>query len=284
MSKKIKNLILDLIIIALIAAIGYNGYNVYAEYADNMANTDIRDNIDSSIKLESDTNYFEEGAFDPSKFPTGNNSQNNNSNNNSNKYNPVNTESSKFVYADFKDLKSKNEETAAWVLVPNTGINYSVLQTDNNEYYLKHNFNKEYNRAGWIFGDYRSNFDILDRHTVLYGHNQLSSSMFGDLKKLKNTEGWFNTEENKYIYLATEKATYVFEIVSIHVAKGNYYIKHGLDDDKVYQEWLDYIAKENIIPELTPDLDINDHILTLSTCHSGDRLAIHAKLIKTKIL
>lgn len=72
---------------------------------------------------------------------------------------------------DFTSLKQANSDTIAWLEVPGTDINYPVVHTDNNSYYLTHNFNKEYNEAGWIFADESNKFDGTDRNIVIYGHN-----------------------------------------------------------------------------------------------------------------
>ena len=277
--KIIKNIIYWIVVIILLGLIGYFGYKTYSEYKDNNINTNIQTEIKENISIITDTNYHV-GNYDESKFPTGVLDK---IKEEGTAYNPPNVESSKFISADFSSLKQENLDTVAWLYVPGTEINYSVAQTIDNSYYLSHNFNKEYNRAGWIFGDYRSNFEKLNRNTVIYGHNQTTSSMFGDLKKLIKTEGWFNKEENRYIYLDTPNASYVFEVVSVYVTGDNKYIKHGLSDDKTYQEFIDYILKNNTIEGLSEDVDISDKILTLSTCHSGKRLTVQSKLIRTKM-
>jgi len=277
--KIIKNIIYWAVVLVLLSLIGYYGYQTYSEYKDNDINTEIQTEIKENISIITDNNYHV-GEYDESKFPTDVLDK---IKEEGLTYNPPNVESSTFISADFTSLKAENLDTVAWLYVPGTEINYSVVQTIDNSYYLSHNFNKESNRAGWIFGDYRSNFKTLNRNTVIYGHNQTTSSMFGDLKKLIKTEDWFKNEENRYIYLDTPDASYVFEVVSVYVTGDNKYIKHGLSDDKTYQEFINYILQNNTIDGLSNDVDISDKILTLSTCHSGKRLTVQSKLIRTKI-
>ena len=277
--KTIKNILYWLTILVLIGLIVHYGYKTYTEYKDNSINTEIQNEIKENINIITDYEYHV-GAYDESKFPTEIIDK---IKEDGITYNPPNVESSKFLSTNFTPLIEENSETVAWLYVTGTAINYPVVQTTDNSYYLSYNFNKEKNKAGWIFGDYRSDFKNLNRNTVIYGHNQTTSSMFGDLKKLIKTENWFNTEENKYIYLNTPKASYVFEIVSVYVTGDNKYIKHGLSNDKTYQEFIDYILENNTIEGLSTDVDIADKILTLSTCHSGKRLSVQAKLIRTKI-
>lgn len=55
---------------------------------------------------------------------------------------------------DFNKLINKNPDTIGWIKVLGTDINYPVVQTNNNDFYLTHSFDKSYNKAGWIFADY----------------------------------------------------------------------------------------------------------------------------------
>ena len=60
---------------------------------------------------------------------------------------------------EFDELKKQNKDTVAFIKVNNTRIHYVVVKGKDNDFYLNHNFNKEKNIAGWIFGDFRNNFD-----------------------------------------------------------------------------------------------------------------------------
>ncbi len=56
---------------------------------------------------------------------------------------------------DFDKLKEQNNEAIAWIKVNNTNIEYPVVKTKNNEFYLNHSFDKSENLGGWIFADYK---------------------------------------------------------------------------------------------------------------------------------
>lgn len=64
-----------------------------------------------------------------------------------------------FLSVGFDELNTKNSDTVAWLKVAGTKVNYPVVQTNNNDYYLTHAFDKTVNEAGWLFADYRSNLD-----------------------------------------------------------------------------------------------------------------------------
>ena len=91
---------------------------------------------------------------------------------------------------DFEKLKSVNSEVVAWLRVKNTQVEYPVVQTKNNSYYINRNLEKKYNVGGWIFADYKNKLDGKDKNIVIYGHNMKNNSMFGSLKNILNKE-WY---------------------------------------------------------------------------------------------
>lgn len=68
---------------------------------------------------------------------------------------------------NFEELKAVNKETIGWLKVKGTNIEYAVVKTKNNSYYLNHNFEKEYNIAGWILADYKNNFNGKDKNSAI---------------------------------------------------------------------------------------------------------------------
>ncbi len=84
---------------------------------------------------------------------------------------------------DFEGLRKINEDLVAWIQIPGIGVDYPVVQGEDNEYYLYHTFQKENNKAGSIFLDYRNHDDFTDRRVILYGHNMKDGSMFSNLKQ-----------------------------------------------------------------------------------------------------
>ena len=108
--------------------------------------------------------------------------------------------------------------------------------------------------------------------------------MFGSLKNLFSSI-WQKDKDNYVIYLATPKESMIFQIFSIYtIQKENYYMKTDFSSDDEKQEWL-YTMKERNEAEIDTDVDINDKILTLSTCKNnrGGRIVVQAKLIKRQI-
>ena len=86
---------------------------------------------------------------------------------------------------DFSSLQAINPEIIGWINGKGTRIDYPVLQTDNNDYYLRHMYNREYSLNGAIFMDCRCSKDFSDKNTVIYGHNMRNGAMLEDLEKYK---------------------------------------------------------------------------------------------------
>lgn len=84
---------------------------------------------------------------------------------------------------DFDKLYETNSDVRGWLKIDALELSYPILQSTNNQYYLKKNIDKEDSIAGSIYLDYR-NHDFLDKSTVIYGHNMKNDSMFGKLDEI----------------------------------------------------------------------------------------------------
>lgn len=188
-----------------------------------------------------------------------------------------------FMTVDFKKLLTQNSDTVGWIKVNNTKVNYSILQSDDNEYYLKHDFNKRYNAAGWVYADYRADFKYFGTNTILYGHNMLNNTMFGSLPDVLK-KSWHSNEENQYIKLSTPYSNTVWKIFSIYTIKPEvYYLMTYFKDDAEHQKFIETIHKRSIY-NFNMDVSHEDKILTLSTCSDDGtkRVVVHAKMIKVE--
>lgn len=188
------------------------------------------------------------------------------------------------INVDFTNLKNINNEVIAYLKVPGTDIDYSVVQHSDNDYYLKHSIDFSYSTAGWIFMDYRNNINNFDNNTIIYGHRMYDTSMFSTLKNVLNDE-WLNNEDNHIVYLATENESSLWQIFSIyHIPDTTDFIETSFDSDDDYQNFIDLINDRS---EYNFDScpTTNDKILTLSTCYTTNtqKLVLHAKKIKQSI-
>ena len=183
---------------------------------------------------------------------------------------------------DFDSLKEENSDTIAYLTVNSTNINYIVVKGNDNSYYLTHNFYKEYNVAGWIFADYKNNYDGKDKNLIIYGHNTLDGSMFGTLKNVLN-DNWYSNSDNLVIDLITENGLYQYKVFSVYtIEKEDYYIQTFFSSDDDYLEFLNVLINRSIT-NFNENIKDTKQILTLSTCtkNGAARVVLHAKLIES---
>ncbi len=240
---------------------------------DNSSNSDIQSDLSSLISIK---------EIDTSSI--NNNDEENVENNNSDANNQLNDiEDSNEVNdfnVDFDTLKSKNSEAVAWIKINNTNINYPIVQGADNSYYLTKNFNKEKNSAGWIFADYRNNFETLDKNTIIYGHNRRNGTMFSNLNYYL-TSKWYTNENNKYFNFITENQNFIAEIFSVYkVSANNVNLTNTFSSTEELKQNID-AWKTASIYDFKTDVTVEDNLLTLYTCDNNNayRIIIVSKLI-----
>ena len=183
------------------------------------------------------------------------------------------------INVNFNELSKKNSDTIAWINVNNTNINYPIVQTTNNSYYLNHSFTKEKNEAGWVFMDYRNNKNFENKNNIIYAHSRLNKTMFGSLSKVLK-ESWYKNKDNHIIRISTPTENSSWQIFSVYkIKEETYYITTEFNNNE-YGKFLTTIKNRSKY-NFNSTLSINDTILTLSTCYSNtERTVVHAKLIK----
>lgn len=100
---------------------------------------------------------------------------------------------------NFEELMRGNPDTIGWIRVPDTNIDYPIVQGEDNDFYLNHDFYGKENIAGAIYLDFESQGDFVGRNNVLYGHNMKNGSMFKDVNRYKD-EAFFKEHQFFSIY------------------------------------------------------------------------------------
>lgn len=168
-----------------------------------------------------------------------------------------------FPEIDFDALSEVNDQVVGWIYCEDTVINYPIAQAEDNDYYLRHLFNGEYNSTGCIFLDCRNSGDFTDRHSIIYGHHLRSGNMFASLMEYKDQTYY---EEHPQFLLMTPGQNYVVDVFAgyvANVADEAWTVDFGTEED--FTSWVEKsIEKSCIRSEITPAA--TDRILTLSTC------------------
>ncbi|MBQ9012945.1 MAG: class B sortase [Bacilli bacterium] len=179
---------------------------------------------------------------------------------------------------NFNNLKNINPDTVGWIKVDGTKINYPFVKTDNNEYYLKHSFDKSSNKKGWVFLDFRNNIDNLSRNTILYAHGLVNNQMFGSMRKVIKPN-WYNNKKNHILKVSTPNSNQLWQVFSVYtIEPESYYITTNFSDND-FSDFIDKIKKRSI-NDFNVEVKNSDKILTLSSCYDNKkRMVLHAKLI-----
>ena len=181
---------------------------------------------------------------------------------------------------DFTNLKVKNSDTIAWIKVDGTSIEYPIVKTTNNNYYLSHSFDQTYNSAGWVFADYRNKLDGTDKNIIIYGHNRKDGSMFGTQKNTLQPD-WYNNQENLQIAFITENEKCLYQVFSVYeILAEEYYVQTSFNAGK-FQEFVNTL-KSRSIKDFGINVTEEEQILTLSTCSNNSkyRVVLHALKMK----
>lgn len=179
------------------------------------------------------------------------------------------------ISVNFTNLTKTNKDTVGWLSITNTNISYPIVQSNDNDYYLTHNFYNEKSDSGWLFADYRNNFNNLNQNIIIYGHNRIENTMFGTLKNLLK-EDWYTNEQTIYFNTLNKKMT--FKVFSIYTIKAEDFIPTTSYTKEELDIFINDALKKSIY-NFNVNMDNTDTIITLYTCtnNNKDRIIIHAK-------
>lgn len=163
------------------------------------------------------------------------------------------------ISVDFSVLKQENEDIVGWLYLEDSPINYPVVQSYDNDYYLRRLVNGEYNIAGSLFMDYRNDSNLEDNNTIIYGHNMKNNTMFGSLQEYKNQNYYDN---HKVMYYFTPEKNYIIELFTGYTisVESDIYDLSVIDSSKLEE----LISKSDF--ESNTKVTEEDKIITLSTC------------------
>lgn len=162
-----------------------------------------------------------------------------------------------------QELCNNIDNSVGWINVPETIINYPVMYSGDNEFYLHRAVDGSYLRVGSIFLDYRCNADFTGKINVLYGHNMSDGSMFADVMKFIDS-GYFDS--HNYGWLTTEKTVYKIDFFSLSQPE-NYDDFYDVNSD--IDLWLDDLRANSFIWR-NIGISEEDQFISLSTCTGSE--------------
>lgn len=179
-----------------------------------------------------------------------------------------------------------NSEIIGWLNIPNTNMNLPVLQHEDNDYYLNHNFEGDYDPNGVPFMDFRNNAKDLDNNTLIYGHNWESGQMFHSLLLYEDVEFY---KQNPVITFDTVYEESQWKVISCLEANTdanigevfNYWNFIRTDDPEKMQWYIDEVLARSFFTT-TVDVNVDDKLLTIQTC-ANDRYNTKVCLVARKV-
>ena len=253
--KNYKSIICTAAAVALLGAAAFCGYHIYHHYAQ----------VDEQAEAFEEIAEVVENAPAEEEIPEDK---------------PVSE--GEDILAKYKELYLQNEDMVGWISIAGTTINYPVMQTKNNpNFYLKHNFEKEYSDLGVPY--IQEDCDILTGdNLIIYGHHIKGQKMFGALEDYKSKSFY---GEHKIIQFdtLTEQAEYeivaVFKTVAYSSQGYRYYDFVDAENEDEFNAYVGK-CKELALYDTGVTAKYGDRLITLSTCEysaQNGRLVVVAK-------
>ena len=180
----------------------------------------------------------------------------------------------------YYELYTRNSDMVGWLRIPDTVIDYPVVQYTDNDYYLHKNFDKEYQFSGIPFLDYECDADAVN--AIIYAHNMKDGSMFAALRKYEDKTFY---DAHKIIIYDSLYNEGEYEIIAAFTTKAGakdefkYYDYADIEDKTQFNEYVDK-AKSISFYDTGITAEYGDRLLTLSTCayhSSNERFVVVAR-------
>lgn len=202
------------------------------------------------------------------------------------------------ILVKYAKLYEANPDFVGWLTIEDTHIDYPVMQTpEDEEYYIKRDFNKDYASYGALFVDGESRLGIYNpeknsydipytSNVIIYGHNMNAGTMFHDLVKYED-EDFYNSHKTFKFDTIYEEGTYEViaafrsEIYDEDSTNFKYYSFIDTYDSEVFGNYIKNIKALNTY-NIDATAEYSDTLVTLSTCayHTDNgRFVVIAKKI-----
>lgn len=187
----------------------------------------------------------------------------------------------------YAGLYEENSDLAGWLSIEGMKINYPVMQCEDDEYYLHHDFYGNEDKYGCLYVRETADVNTPGTNFVIYGHNMRDGSMFGDLDLYKD-EDFF--KEHSLISFDTLYEERTYEIVAVFLSRVyredeevfKYYDFYEADTQEEFQDFYENIKSMSLY-DTGVTAEYGDTFITLSTCayHVEDgRLVVVAKRVE----
>lgn len=229
-----RRMISNILIVVLVSIMAYSGYQLWSIHSEYKKGTDTYDESAASYvsdKTAADTPSDASGPQCP-------------------------------IDVNFQELQAVNPDVVGWIYCADTQVNYPVVRGADNDQYLHHMYNGQYNSAGSIFMDYQNHPDLSDYNTIIYGHHMKNGSMFAMLRQYRDQAYY---EEHKEIWYLTPDHVYLLSPIAGYVGDAVAEVYTHFVDQQQLDSYLAFaFANTDFKAENIPDAI--SQIVVLSTC------------------
>ena len=190
----------------------------------------------------------------------------------------------------FAALYAQNSDFVGWLNIPGTNVDYPVMQTDDNDFYLHRNFDKQEVFEGTLFADYRGKITAegMPQNTVIYGHNMLLKYQFSALQNYKNDIEFLKM--SPVIEFNTLYGNAKYKIISVFLVNwlskdGEVFKYNSTNYFKNKSEFYDFVVEcmDRSLYETGVDIEYGDEFLTLSTCDKSTYMDLRLVVVARKV-
>jgi len=176
-----------------------------------------------------------------------------------------------------QSLNNAYPDAVGWLYIPDTAINYPIMQSDDNDYYLSHAYDGSYLKAGSVFLDHRCENRFMNPINIVYGHNMRNGSMFAGVVNFADPA---YLDSHRYGWLSTPETVYRVDFFSC--AKADWH-DELYDGSLSAADWIPHVENLSVVCR-EMEYSENDRFISLSTCSyefQNARTILTGKLVET---
>lgn len=180
---------------------------------------------------------------------------------------------------DADKLLEINEDYIGWIYGCGGDVDYPVCEAEDDQFYLKHGFDKSKNVYGTLFTELLDN-GFLYTDVVVYGHHMKNGSMFQRICNYKE-ESYF--KDHPYFYVFTTRGDAQYEIFSAYYIDMDVLADIQVRDANLSREAYIQSLKDRSLYDTGVEVGEEDNILTLVTCEyttDNGRMILHLRKVK----
>lgn len=164
------------------------------------------------------------------------------------------------TYDDFRKI---NPDVCGWLTIENTGIDYPLVQGEDNDEYMNTTPDRKFALSGSLFLDYQNQNNFSDFDTIIYGHHMEGPSMFGVLDRYTDSDFFRNHGDGLLYYGGQWHELDIFAFLEVDAYDQEIYTITETQEE--CQAYLDYV-KEHASQYRDVGAGTADHIIVMSTC------------------